>query len=461
MILTLLAEHGCTPKKVATTKGGEYACACPRCGGKDRFRCWPAQSNGEGTWFCRGCNKGGDAIAFLMEFDGMDFREAAVRVGRDVGGYVQPAVRTPRPPKASTPSKLKANEVTDPDVLWRQKAGKLVDHAHQALLNNPGQMVWLKERGISDITVHWFKLGWIESNDGDDLFRPRESWGLPMIVKDNGRKKMLWIPRGLVIPKFSLCGEVERIRIRRPEGDPRYYIMPGGAADPQPMLYIPSTWPGPHTALVIVETELDAMLIAQESRDLVSVLALGSALAKPKDPEAVALVKNAAWIGLAQDRDRAGDQAVAWWKSVYPDSRDIRPDGVKDPGDLAKASGSIREWILSAVPPAWRVGRKYEKKEGANSPSVPAGVSRSVNRLKQLLDQVDQVVMMLKDDNAGNVNIYGLDDAGNRDKAWQFHPAGREIIDLFLWDEDVDAYLSRHPARSVGICSDNYWEGLR
>lgn len=460
MILKLLAEHGCTPKKVAATKGGEYAGACPRCGGKDRFRSWPAQSSGEGTWFCRGCDKGGDAIAFLMEFAEMDFREAAARVGRDVGGYVRPAVRTPRPPKASTPPELSSSEITDPAELWQQKAGKLIGHAHQALLDNADQMAWLKKRGISDITVHWFKLGWVEGKDGGDLFRPRESWGLPTIVKDNGRKKMLWIPRGLVIPKFSRSGEPERIRIRRPEGEPRYFIMPGGAVDPQPMLYIPSTWPGPHTALVIVETELDAMLIAQEARDLVSVLAIGSALSKPKDPEAVALVKRAAWIGLAQDRDRAGEQAVAWWRSVYPDSRDIRPPNVKDPGDLVTSGSSIRDWISEALPPAWRVGLKQQKEKSAkNTHGSARGVAVSVNRLKQLLDQVDHLVMMVRTEN--KTDLYGLDGAGRRDRTWEWHPAAMELIELFLRDEAVDAYLSRHPARVEGICRDNYWEGLR
>ena len=466
MILELLAEHGCKPKRVSSTKGGEYACACPRCGGKDRFRCWPSQSKGEGTWFCRGCNKRGDAIAFLMEYSGMAFRSASARVGRDVGSYVRPAVRTPRPPKSSSlPSAADEHtsaEAVSPGDIWRQKAGKLINYAHQALITNPVQMAWLKKRGISDVTVDWFRLGWIESKDGGDLWRPRESWGLNTIEKTNGTKKRLWIPRGLVIPKFSRGCEPQRIRIRRPEGEPRYYVMPGGSVDPQPMLYIPSTWPGPHAALVIVETELDAILIAQEAGDVVAALALGSALARPKDTESVAAVKDAAWIGLALDRDDAGDKAMSkdsWWLGVYPDARDIRPADVKDPGDLAKSGGSIREWILSVVPPAWRVGLKQLERESGNfSDGVPAGVALSVNRLKQLLDQTDQSVVMLR---GARANIYGLDISGARDDGWQASVAGREIIDLFLYDKAVGQYLTNHPARDGGISRDNYWDGLK
>ena len=64
MIESLIQNRGLKAVKVAGTHGGEWACPCPACGGKDRFRFWPAQGEG-GTWYCRQCDKGGDSIQFL------------------------------------------------------------------------------------------------------------------------------------------------------------------------------------------------------------------------------------------------------------------------------------------------------------------------------------------------------------------------------------------------------------
>jgi DNA primase len=52
-------------KKASGTHGGEYQGACPFCGGKDRFRVWPNDT--KPGWWCRMCEKGGDAIQYLRE----------------------------------------------------------------------------------------------------------------------------------------------------------------------------------------------------------------------------------------------------------------------------------------------------------------------------------------------------------------------------------------------------------
>lgn len=73
-------EQGTTLKKVANTSGSEYAGPCPWCGGKDRFRAWLK----EGRYWCRQCNRKGDAIQFLMDFCGLNFRDACRAVGREI-----------------------------------------------------------------------------------------------------------------------------------------------------------------------------------------------------------------------------------------------------------------------------------------------------------------------------------------------------------------------------------------
>ncbi|MGI8423994.1 MAG: primase-helicase zinc-binding domain-containing protein, partial [Chloroflexota bacterium] len=66
-------------RKVASTRGGEYAGPCPFCGGKDRFRVQPER----GQWWCRTCSpdeRWQDAIAYVERRDGVDFREAYSRL---------------------------------------------------------------------------------------------------------------------------------------------------------------------------------------------------------------------------------------------------------------------------------------------------------------------------------------------------------------------------------------------
>src|ERR1700716_2055831 len=68
-------------KRVASTRGGEYAGACPFCGGRDRLRVQPARLR----WWCRGClgeQRWQDAIAYVQRRDGVDnFAEACLRLG--------------------------------------------------------------------------------------------------------------------------------------------------------------------------------------------------------------------------------------------------------------------------------------------------------------------------------------------------------------------------------------------
>ena len=63
-------------KKVSSTNGGEWQGPCPECGGEDRFHVWPEQNAGKGGYWCRGCEKAGDNIQFLRDFEGMSFVDA-------------------------------------------------------------------------------------------------------------------------------------------------------------------------------------------------------------------------------------------------------------------------------------------------------------------------------------------------------------------------------------------------
>jgi hypothetical protein len=78
--INLLDLIGTDLKKVASTRGGEYAGACPFCGGKDRMRVQPEK----GQWWCRQCSPNEhwqSAADYVMRRDNVTFKEAMARLG--------------------------------------------------------------------------------------------------------------------------------------------------------------------------------------------------------------------------------------------------------------------------------------------------------------------------------------------------------------------------------------------
>lgn len=102
-LLSLIGQD--TPlKRVATTKGGEYAGVCPICkdGGRrgaPRLRVWPLHPDGKGQWHCFKCDAGGDAIDYIRARDGCGYKEAleVLRLGDDAPGRLSPAAPSPIP----------------------------------------------------------------------------------------------------------------------------------------------------------------------------------------------------------------------------------------------------------------------------------------------------------------------------------------------------------------------------
>lgn len=77
--LHALASHDVFLRRVASTDGGEWAGPCPHCGGRDRFRMWSEK----GRYWCRQCNRKGDAIQYLRDFRGLSFTAAKQQLGLD------------------------------------------------------------------------------------------------------------------------------------------------------------------------------------------------------------------------------------------------------------------------------------------------------------------------------------------------------------------------------------------
>ena len=384
-VLDLLTGKGLKAQKVGTSsgRGVEWASPCPGCGGEDRFHVWPEQNNGDGSWWCRGCGQGGDNIDFLRRFDGMSFKDACFHVGRDLphgyggkgGGTGNTFMRLPIEPLAERVWAPKTTET--PAELWRRKAQDFVDSCHAALLADPEQLAYLAGRGITRASVTAHRLGWHQGETDKGTFRDRVGWGLPKLLKENGKRKMLWFPKGIVIPQI-IDGEVHRLRIRRPDTPKnKYFVIPGSSMAPM-------VFPGDGKAFLVEEAELDGILLHQEVGDLVTVAALGGTTIRPDDLMDARL-KAALHIMVCMDHERnakgesPGAKAAAWWVKHYPKA-DTWPVPVgKDPGEAFEAGVDLRAWVLAGLPPLWRVGYSqrlvddgYESEEPQAEEEPPA-----------------------------------------------------------------------------------------
>lgn len=74
-----LREYGLTDQQLS----GKH-CACPMCGGSDRFRF--DNKEGKGTWFCNGCGAG-DGFKLLMRMHNIGFPELAAELDKRVGNF--------------------------------------------------------------------------------------------------------------------------------------------------------------------------------------------------------------------------------------------------------------------------------------------------------------------------------------------------------------------------------------
>lgn len=204
-ILDLTEQDSIHLDRAASTHGGEYAGPCPKCGGRDRFRCWPEEGEG-GRWWCREENIGGDCIQYLRDMRGMPYQDACSFLGRDPGpmdGEKRPVSRPQWEPR----------EIISPADDWVKKCSAFVEWSQNQLWSKEGEstLEWLKaERGLSDEIIKAFHLGW----NPQDVWRERKSWGLPDELKPDGKAKKLWLPGGVIIPYYA-GKALQRARIRR------------------------------------------------------------------------------------------------------------------------------------------------------------------------------------------------------------------------------------------------------
>lgn len=324
MILSLLGQDGFQMKKVASTSGGEYAGGCPFCSGNDRFRVWPES----GRYWCRGCDAKGDAIQYLRDFRKLSFKEASSLTGKTTTA----TARRPERPPAWAPE-----TPTPPSAAWQETARSFLHWSVANLWADQGATMrqWLQEqKGLSDETIREAGLGF----NPKYISQSGAIWGL-------SDDDVVHLSEGLVIP--TLQGEnIVRLRIRRdnPGEHDRYKNVTGSTAK------IPMVLGTDKGAAVIVESELDAILLNQETSDLAYCIALGSATNKP-DKQTHELIKSLPVALLSLDADDTG-QKMSWrfWPETYGQTiRYWGNRGGKDPSEARLNGLDLRTWVIAGI----------------------------------------------------------------------------------------------------------------
>jgi DNA primase len=286
------------------------------------------------SWRCWSCGAKGDAIELAMRIKGMTFPEAvrflADRFGVGIASvgnahHAQTLRPLPSPTAATKPARAAATPSERSSGLPLEEAWSLVTDAAPRLWKPEGRKAldYLRGRCLTDEAIHAARIGWA----------PRAA-GAP------------WKPPGVVIPWFD-GDRLALVKIRPPDEWRKRFPV-----DRRPPKYVeafrdrPSLYPGPEAirqsrAVVITEGELDQLLLAQELRDLVAVVTLGSAAMRPGTFILTRLLAAPVWF-IALDADEAGDRGASEWPAR---ARRVRPPGgCKDWTEAVQGGVNLTLW---------------------------------------------------------------------------------------------------------------------
>ncbi|MFV0421611.1 primase-helicase zinc-binding domain-containing protein [Oleidesulfovibrio sp.] len=348
-------------------QGNGYNGPCPLCGGEpgksDRFVIWEDRSHDlgkicsehsiAGVWSCRQCGKAGDTVSYLVDIEGMTFREAAAELGVAPSRHQKRrcAPQEPRPPRKWEPASYEM-----PSAKWMEYVDRLAAEAAKQIELEKTALAWLAARGIDAEAVRKYHIGYLKAEGKNTgRYRARSALGLAPKKGNDGRvRTKIFIPRGITIPTLNSEGQIINLRIRRPKPDlknaasPKYMELEGSARAP---LFLPASRPAQLSAYFVTEAELDAMLIHHATKGQVGALAVRTNRGKPDTTTHTCLAESTL-ICLALDYDDPGEAGLTFWLDNYPTATEWPTPEGKDPGEAFALGVDICEWVAAALPPS-------------------------------------------------------------------------------------------------------------
>ncbi len=330
-------------KHVASTNGGEYAGACPFCGGTDRLRVQPNAR--PGRWFCRVCTGVSSltVIDYIARRDNLDPKKGneLQEICRRALGSDLPELDTPHP---SQPKQQPA--YSQPGDDWQADATAAVTKCKSLLYSPTGAaaLEYLYRRGLDDETILYHRLGFSPGAHFGSLYIPRgilipcavygTVWYLKIRVIDGVGLKCLKCKRELDSPgRCPACGTDNRYR--------------GVKGNRTAAIYNADMLRGSDTAL-FVEGEFDCMIAEQTVGDLIPCATLGSASNAPDLAAWGHYLISLKKIYAIYDTDQAGGTGGAKLAELAPKriQRLELPKGKgKDVNEFISNGGNFRRLI--------------------------------------------------------------------------------------------------------------------
>lgn len=300
-----------------------------------------------GIWKCFGCDKGGDIFKFMMEKEGMDFKEALEFLAQKAGITLK---RRRQPNKNERLFEI------------NQKAAQFFHYILTESAVGKHALSYLKKRGLSNETIKIFNLG----------YAPQNWEALSSFLRKRGFKTEELIASGLAVPSKKECYDRFRGRIIFPllsvrdqilgfsgriveQGEPKYINTPQTPIfDKGKFLFGLHLTKGvirEKKEAIVVEGEMDMILSFQSGVKNI-VASKGTALTQD---QVELLKKYADSVSLCFDTDFAGDAAarrgIELADRIGLNIKVIEIEGAKDPAELClKDSALWEKCVAEAVP---------------------------------------------------------------------------------------------------------------
>lgn len=342
-------------------------------------------------WHDFSSNKGGDVFGFVMEVEGMDFRQAlehlARKAGVDLSQYES---------KGSGELAKKKRRL--------QSANELAAHYYQhSLLRNQHALEYVfKNRQLSKQTVGDFRIGYAPS-DGKALqqFLQRKGYKNYEIAEAGLANRFggdLFRSR-MMVPLMDGSGQVIGFTARVIEDDPK---APKYLNTPQTLLYDKSRHVfGLSQAKEAIRTSGYAVVV-EGNMDVVSSHQAGVANVVATAGTAMtewhlrALKRLAGQVRLAFDGDKAGlaatERAIPIASHVGVELRIVSlPDGAKDPDELIQKGVTLWQEAIEASQPAldWLLSQYEASHDLTSAQGKRVFTSMSLAVVRQLQDPIE------------------------------------------------------------------------
>lgn len=320
-ILDVLERYGV----LAERQGNKFMALCPFHEDKNPSLSVDPLKN---VWHCFGCQKGGSVIDFVMEKEGIPFREAVDRLLTHSGAVVRASALTPPPKKATV-------EVPALSPDERRHVADVIEHYHRTLSGEDSRgLDYLRRRHIADPeTLKAFKVGYCNGS----LKKVLPKAAVPTLQKIGLlRKDGTETFNGcIVVPVFTDDGNLGECFAR--------FIVD---RDTTNHLYLP----GPHRGVLnakAAEVYPDGLILTEAAFDALTFHAHGIRNVIPcygtggfTDDHRAAL-KNTRRVFVAFDNDQAGEDGAKRLAQTL-DAQGIECQRVKVPEELGK---DINEYV--------------------------------------------------------------------------------------------------------------------